>query len=41
MDIRNLTDEVSVAGQISAEDVALIAEQGFKTIVCNRPRFRG
>ena len=37
MDIKKLTDEVSVAGQISAADVAFIAEQGFKTIVCNRP----
>ncbi|WP_164157250.1 TIGR01244 family sulfur transferase [Sandarakinorhabdus rubra] len=32
-----LTDNVSVAPQISPADVALAAEQGFRTIVNNRP----
>ncbi len=37
MDIRKVTDELSVAPQISADDVAEIAAAGFKTIICNRP----
>ena len=32
-----ITDSVSVAPQISPEDVALAAAQGFRTIVNNRP----
>jgi sulfide:quinone oxidoreductase len=37
MEIRKLNQHLSVAGQISAADVAIIASQGFKTILCNRP----
>jgi uncharacterized protein (TIGR01244 family) len=32
-----ITDDVHVAPQITAEDVALAAAQGFRTIVNNRP----
>ncbi len=34
---RSLGDEFAIAGQISPDDVARIAEAGFKTIVCARP----
>ena len=37
MDVRQVTDEVSVSPQISVADVAAIAAAGFKSIVCNRP----
>lgn len=37
MDIRKLTDDISVSPQIAPADVADIAAQGFRTIVCNRP----
>ena len=37
MDIRKLTDRLSVSPQISVEDVAKIKAAGFKTIVNNRP----
>ena len=37
MTIKRLTPDVSVAPQIRPEDVASLAEQGFKSIVSNRP----
>lgn len=37
MDIRKLTDRLSVSPQILVEDVAKIKAAGFKTIVNNRP----
>jgi uncharacterized protein (TIGR01244 family) len=37
MDIREIAQGISVAGQIEPSDVATIAALGFKTIVCNRP----
>lgn len=36
-DFRRVTDDLSVAPQISVADVAEAARQGFKTIVNNRP----
>jgi uncharacterized protein (TIGR01244 family) len=36
-DIRRVTDDLSVAPQISVADVAEAARQGFKTIINNRP----
>lgn len=41
MEIRKVDDEVSVAPQISAGDVAEIARAGFRTIICNRPDGEG
>jgi sulfide:quinone oxidoreductase len=38
---RKLTEDISVAGQISAGDVAGLAAQGFKAIICNRPDGEG
>ncbi len=37
MDPRKISDEISVAGQILPEDVATLAEMGFRSIICNRP----
>ncbi len=37
MQINKITQEFSVSPQISVEDIDTIKEQGFKTIICNRP----
>ena len=37
MDIRKITDELSVAPQIAASDIATIAAAGFRSVICNRP----
>lgn len=37
MQARQLTEALSVAEQISVEDMEDIAAQGFKSIICNRP----
>ena len=37
MEIRQLTDGVAVAGQITPTDIPVLAAQGFKSLVCNRP----
>ena len=37
MDIRKVTDELSVAPQISAADIAAAKAAGFRAIICNRP----
>ncbi len=37
VEIRNLDDQTSVSGQIRPEDVPLLAAQGFRTLVNNRP----
>jgi sulfide:quinone oxidoreductase len=37
MDIKLITDELSVASQITAQDVPAIAAAGFRAVICNRP----
>jgi sulfide:quinone oxidoreductase len=37
MDIRKITDELSVAPQICAQDISAVAAAGFRAIICNRP----
>jgi sulfide:quinone oxidoreductase len=37
MDIREITEELSVAAQIHADDVSAIAAAGFRAVICNRP----
>ncbi len=37
MQARKLTDQVSVAPQITADDIAEAAAAGFKSIICHRP----
>ncbi len=39
MDIRPLSSDFAVAPQIRSDDVALLKEQGFTHIICNRPAF--
>jgi sulfide:quinone oxidoreductase len=34
---KSLSDSVSVAGQIDPADLAGLAEQGFASVICNRP----
>ena len=37
MDYRPITEDYSVAGQISADDMEPIKAAGFRSVVCNRP----
>ncbi len=37
MEIKKLSDEISVAGQLSEHDVTQVHAMGFKSIICNRP----
>jgi sulfide:quinone oxidoreductase len=37
MNIRKITDELSVSPQIGVTDVADIAAAGFRAVICNRP----
>lgn len=37
MDIRPLTDALSVSPQITAADLQAVAAAGFKSVICNRP----
>lgn len=37
MEIRQLTEELTVAGQIGPEHVPAIKQAGFMSVVCNRP----
>jgi uncharacterized protein (TIGR01244 family) len=41
LSINKISDSYSTAPQITAEDVAEIAQLGFKTIINNRPDFEG
>lgn len=37
MDARRVNDDITVCGQIEADDVARIAAAGYRSIICNRP----
>lgn len=37
MDIRQISEDYSVSGQISPDEVATIKAAGFKSVICNRP----
>ncbi|KQZ99544.1 oxidoreductase [Mesorhizobium sp. Root157] len=37
MDIRQISEDYSVSGQIAPEEVAAIKAAGFKSVICNRP----
>lgn len=37
VDIKRITPEFSVSGQIAPGDIESIVAQGFRSIVCNRP----
>ncbi len=37
MDYRQIAENYSVSGQITPEDIAMVKDAGFKSIICNRP----
>ena len=37
MDFNVLNDQLTVSGQILPEEVSILKERGFKTVICNRP----
>jgi len=37
MEFRQITDEYSVSGQITPDEVAAIKAAGFNSVICNRP----
>jgi uncharacterized protein (TIGR01244 family) len=37
MDIRQISEDYSVSGQIAPDEVAAIKAAGFKSVICNRP----
>ena len=37
MDISKLSQDVSVTGQLTPKDMALVKSLGFASVVCNRP----
>lgn len=37
MEYRQITDDYSVSGQITPEEVAAVKAAGFKSVICNRP----
>lgn len=41
MDIKSLTDELSVSPQIVSADLQAVAEAGFRSVICNRPDGEG
>ncbi len=41
MDVKKISNELSVSGQIAVDDVAALAEQGFRAVICNRPDGEG
>ncbi len=41
MSVYKVSDNFFVAAQVTTEDMAAIAEMGFKSIICNRPDHEG
>ena len=41
MDVRKLTDDLSVSPQIAVSDVSALAAQGYRSIICSRPDGEG
>lgn len=41
MEIRKLSEQVSVTPQLAASDLAQVAAQGYRSIICNRPDGEG
>lgn len=37
MELKKITEKVTVSSQITAEDMATIKDAGFRAIICNRP----
>lgn len=41
MDIKPLDEQLSVSGQLNSSDIAALAAQGVRTLICNRPDGEG
>ncbi len=41
MDVRTISDKLSVSPQIMTEDLAALADKGFRSVICNRPDGEG
>ena len=41
MELKRVNQDFYVAGQITVNDIAKIADQGIKTLICNRPDGEG
>lgn len=41
MELKRVNQDFYVAGQITVVDIAKIADQGIKTLICNRPDGEG
>ncbi len=41
LDIKTLSPELGVTGQVAAEDLPAIAAAGYRSILCNRPDHEG
>ena len=41
MDIKPVSDKLSLSEQLQLSDIALVAEQGYRSIICNRPDGEG
>lgn len=41
MRLKQLTEKLSISGQIMVQDLPALANQGIKSIICNRPDFEG
>ncbi len=41
MDLKKISDQISVSPQITPDDVATIAAMGFRSVMCNRPDGEG
>ena len=37
MEYRQITDDYSVSGQITPDEIAAVKAAGFKSVICNRP----
>ncbi|MEN8887877.1 MAG: TIGR01244 family sulfur transferase [Celeribacter marinus] len=37
MELKKITDSLSVSGQIQIDDLAKLAKRGFRSVICNRP----
>ncbi|MBW6417282.1 TIGR01244 family sulfur transferase [Celeribacter sp. PS-C1] len=37
MEFNKINDQITVSGQITPDEVSILKEKGFKTLICNRP----
>lgn len=39
MEIRSIDENFAVTGQLTPEDISIVAADGYKTLICNRPDY--